>query len=79
MPMKKVMVYSTPTCPNCTMARSFLDSHDVPYQSFNVAEDKAALEEMIRKSGGMSVPVIEVDGEIVIGFDQVALREKLGR
>ena len=78
MAVNKVMVYSTQTCPNCKMAKSFLDSHEVPYQSFNVAEDKAALEEMIQKSGGMSVPVIEVDGEIVVGFDQVALKEKLG-
>lgn len=60
------------------MTKSFLEANNVPYQDFNVAEDKVAREEMINKSGSMSVPVIEVDGDVVIGFDEGELKEKLG-
>ena len=60
------------------MTKSFLDANNIPYQDLNVAEDKAAREEMISKSGAMAVPVIEIDGEFVIGFDKAQLKEKLG-
>jgi len=55
-----------------------LDANNIPYQDLNVAEDKAAREEMVNKSGQMSVPAIEINGEFVIGFDQAQLKEKLG-
>lgn len=60
------------------MTKSFLDVNNIPYQDLNVAEDKAAREEMIAKSGQMSVPVIDIDGELVIGFDEPQLKQKLG-
>ena len=60
------------------MAKKFLETNRIPYQDLNVAEDKAVLEEMIHKSGQMGVPVIEVDGEFVVGFNQTWLKEKLG-
>ncbi|MEE8372365.1 MAG: glutaredoxin family protein [Dehalococcoidia bacterium] len=60
------------------MAKSFLDSNGIPYQDLNVAEDRAAREEMVKKSGQMSVPVIDVDGEMLVGYDEIVLREKLG-
>jgi glutaredoxin len=60
------------------MAKSFLDANNIPYQDLNVAEDKAAREEMISKSGAMAVPVIEIDGEILVGFNEAQLKEKLG-
>jgi len=60
------------------MAKSFLDANNIPYQELNVAEDKAAREEMISKSGAMAVPVIEIDGEILVGFNEAQLKEKLG-
>jgi len=60
------------------MTKSFLDANNIPYQDLNVAEDKAAREEMIAKSGQMSVPVIDIDGELVIGFDEPQLKQKLG-
>jgi len=60
------------------MTKSFLDANNIPYQDLNVAEDKAAREEMVNKSGQMSVPAIEINGEFVIGFDQAQLKEKLG-
>jgi len=60
------------------MAKSFLDANGIPYQDFNVAEDKAAREEMVSKSGQMAVPAIDIGGEFVIGFDEALLKEKLG-
>ena len=60
------------------MAKSFLDANNIPYQDLNVAEDKAAREELVSKSGQMTVPVIDINGELVIGFDQAKLKERLG-
>jgi glutaredoxin len=60
------------------MAKSFLESNNVPYKELNVAEDKVARDEMIRKSGRMVVPIIEIDGEVFIGFNQAELKKKLG-
>jgi glutaredoxin len=55
-----------------------LDQNRIRYQDLNVAEDKKAREEMIKKSGQMGVPVLEIDGDIVIGFNPQQLKEKLG-
>jgi len=55
-----------------------LDANNIPYQDLNVAEDKAAREELVSKSGQMTVPVIDINGELVIGFDQAKLKERLG-
>ena len=74
---KEVKVYSTPTCPYCRMTRKFLEENSVAYTDFNVADDKTARDEMISRSGQMGVPVIMIDGEAVIGFDQASLKEKL--
>ena len=60
------------------MARSFLDTNNISYQDFDVASDKEARKEMVAKSGQMAVPAIEIDGEFIIGFDESALKEKLG-
>jgi glutaredoxin 3 len=78
MSAKEVKVYSTPTCPYCKMAKKFLEDNGIKYQDLNVAEDKAARDEMINKSGQMGVPVIDIDGELILGFDQAQLKEKLG-
>ncbi len=74
----EVKIYTTPTCPYCTRAKKFLDDSAVKYQEFNVAEDKAARDEMRNKCNSMTVPTICIDGEILVGFDEAALREKLG-
>lgn len=65
-----VRVFSTKLCPHCISLKEFLRTHDVGFEDIDVSEDKEALEEMIMKSGQMGVPVIEVDGEIVVGFDK---------
>lgn len=76
--MPKVIIYTTPTCVYCKMAKEFFLKHNVQYEEKNVASDAEAREHMIQKSGQMGVPVIEVDGEIIIGFDQPRLKETLG-
>ena len=77
MSTKTVKVYSTPTCPWCKKTKSFLDDNGIAYEDLNVASDKAAREEMVHKTGQMGVPVIIVDGEIVIGFNQAQLDKLL--
>jgi len=77
MAAKEVKVYSTPTCPWCKKAKQFLDANKVTYQDFNVAQDRAARDEMVKKSSQTAVPVIIIDGEIVVGFNEPTLKTKL--
>lgn len=78
MSAKEVKVYSTPTCPWCKKVKKFLDDNGIKYQDFNVAEDKAARDEMISKAHQLSVPTTFIDGEVVVGFNEKLLKEKLG-
>ena len=68
--MSNVIIYSTPTCVYCRMAKDFFQKNGVKYQEFNVAADEKAREDMFNKSHQMGVPVIDVDGTIIIGFDK---------
>jgi len=70
---KKVVVYSTPTCPYCKRAKDYLSRKGIPFVDHNVAQDRDAAKEMIQKSGQMGVPVITIDGEVVVGFNQTLL------
>ena len=72
-----VKVYSTTTCPYCVMAKKFLSAHNIEYQDINVGEDKAAADEMIEKSGQRGVPVLDINGTIIIGFDMGAIKQAL--
>ncbi len=69
----EVTVYSTTTCPYCVLAKDFLKKKGVAYKDVNVSVDEKAAQEMIEKSGQMGVPVIDVDGEIIVGFDKARL------
>ena len=75
---KQVTVYSTPTCPFCIRAKQFLKDGAVAFTDIDVSRDHAKAQEMINKSGQMGAPVIEIDGEIVVGFDKEKLKELLG-
>jgi glutaredoxin-like YruB-family protein len=75
--MQKVIIYTTPSCPYCQMAKAFFKEHNVSYEEKDVSVDEKAVEEMIHKSGQLGVPVIDIDGQIVIGFDKEALSELL--
>ena len=73
-----VIIYTTPTCVYCKMAKDFFKKNDIAYEEKDVAVDVAARETMLTKSGQMGVPVIEAGGKIIIGFDQARIREALG-
>ena len=68
--MPKVRVFSTPSCPYCVTLKEFLKEHQVEFESVNVAEDAQAREEMIKKTGQMEAPIVEIDGEVIIGFNK---------
>ena len=76
--MKAVTIYSTPTCHFCQLAKEFFKENNIEYTDHNVAEDEAKRAEMIEKSGQMSVPVIFVGDEMIIGFDEGKLKTALG-
>ena len=76
--MKKITIYSTPTCVYCNMAKNFFKSNGAEYTEYNVATDLSKRKEMIDKTGQMGVPVIDVDGEVVVGFDEAKLGTLIG-
>ncbi len=75
--MPKVIIYTTPSCVYCKMAKEFFKKNNVEYTEHNVAQDDRAREEMIKKSRQLGVPVIDIDGEIFVGFDQSGLKKAL--
>jgi glutaredoxin 3 len=75
---KAVTVYSTPTCPFCIRAKQYLKENNIQFTDYNVGADEAKAQEMIKKSDQMGVPVIDIDGTIVVGFDKDKIKEALG-
>ncbi len=75
---KKVTVYSTATCPYCIRAKQFLSENNIPFENFDVSTNQEKAEEMIQKSGQMGVPVLDIGGEIIVGFDKNRIKEALG-
>jgi len=75
---KKVTIYSTPTCPFCIRAKQFLKDNGILFEDIDVSSDQAKAQEMIKKSGQMGVPVIDIDGELIVGFDKEKIKEALG-
>ncbi len=75
--MKVITIYTTPTCHFCHGAKAFFKEHSIAYTEKDVSGDPVARAEMVSKSGQMGVPVIDIDGKIVAGFDEPKLRELL--
>lgn len=75
---KKVKIYSTPTCPYCIRAKQFLKDNSVEFEDIDVSTNDTAAEEMIERSGQMGVPVLDIDGEIIVGFDKAKIVKALG-
>lgn len=73
---RKIVIYSTPTCHYCTMAKNYFTKMGAQYEDINVGIDRVAAQEMVKKSGQMGVPVIDIDGQIIVGF-QPDVFEKL--
>jgi glutaredoxin-like YruB-family protein len=72
----KVIIYSTSTCPWCDVAKDFFKKNKVAFQEINVEKDKKAAAEIMKKSGG-AVPVIEIDGKMIIGFNETEIKKAL--
>ena len=78
MAQKKVLIYSTPTCPFCHQTKDYLKEKKIVFTDFDVSADSAKAQEMIDKSGQMGVPVLDIEGKIIVGFDKEAIDKELG-
>jgi len=65
-----VKVFTTPACPHCFVLKQFLEENKIDFEEIDVSRDKKVLQELIKKTGQMEVPVLEIEGEIVVGFDK---------
>lgn len=74
---KRVIVYTTPTCPHCTTLKNYLKELKIPFKDVNVAQDQKMAEAMVKKSGQQGVPQIEINGRIVVGFNKAKIDELL--
>jgi glutaredoxin-like YruB-family protein len=74
----KVIVFSTPTCSFCNAAKSYLRQKGVKFKDVDVSKDAAAARDMVRRSGQQGVPVIDIGGKVVIGFDRAKINQLLG-
>lgn len=73
----QIKIYSTLNCPYCVMVKDFFKSKGLEYQDINVADDQNAFQEMVKKSGQMGVPVIDIDGNIIVGFNRPEIEKLL--
>jgi glutaredoxin-like YruB-family protein len=76
--MKKVKIYSLPTCPYCIKAKAFLRDNGIEFEDFDVSADREQALKVIELSGQRGVPVLDIEGQIVTGFDQAKIKELLG-
>jgi len=75
---KSVKIYSTSTCPWCMRVKQFLNENNINFENYDVSSDQTKAEEMIQKSGQMGVPVLDIEGEIIVGFDKDRIKQALG-
>lgn len=75
--MKSIKIYSTPTCVYCKMAKEYFKSKNITYTEVNVAENETELNEMVQKSGQMGVPVIDIGGTVMVGFNKPEIEKAL--
>ena len=75
---KKVKIYSTPACPYCIRTKQFLKDNNVVFEDVDVSLNQTAAEEMVSKSGQMGVPILDIEGEIIVGFDKERIKQALG-
>jgi len=74
---QNVTIYTTPSCPYCNAAKDYFDENDISYTDYDVSENRKKAKEMIEKSGQRGTPVIDIDGEIVVGFNEEKLQSLL--
>jgi len=74
-----VIIYTTPSCGYCTMAKNWFKENRIKYTEYNVARDMKKADEMLKKSGQMGVPVLDVNGKVIVGFDKNKIESALRR
>ncbi len=74
---KNVKIYSTPTCPYCIRAKQFLKDNNIEFEDVDVSTNPDKAQEIVDKSGQMGVPVLDIEGQIIIGFDKEAIQKVL--
>ena len=74
-----VSIYTTPTCSYCTMAKNYFRENGIRFTEYNVAQDLRRADEMVRKSGQMGVPVLDINGRIIVGFNKPQIEQALRR
>lgn len=74
-----IKIYSTPTCPYCKLVKDYFKEKGIKFSDIDVASDAAAANEMVKASGQMGVPVIDIDGEIIVGWNKSALEEAIAK
>jgi len=67
---KKVTIYTTPSCPHCSTAKRYFKDLGIPFKNYDVSKNKQAAEKMVKKTGQMGVPVIEIGNQIIVGFNK---------
>lgn len=77
-PQPKVIIFSTPTCSFCNAAKSYLRQRGVKFRDVDVSRDAAAARDLVRRTGQQGVPVLDIGGKIVIGFDRPKINQLLG-
>ncbi len=75
---KKVRVYSTPTCPYCIKAKQFLKESNINFENIDISANQEQVQEMVKISGQTGVPVLDIEGEIIVGFDKDRITKALG-
>jgi len=73
----KIKVYSTPSCPYCVAVKEFLDENKVEFEDIDISQDEESIKMIVEKTGQMGVPVVDIDGELIIGFNRQKIVELL--
>lgn len=74
----RIIVFTTPTCRFCRATKRYLRERGIPFKEVDVSRDPAAARDMVRRSGQSGVPVIDIGGKIVVGFDRAKIDRLLG-
>ena len=77
--MAKILIYSTPTCPYCVMVKQYLKDKNISFEDYDVSTNEGKAMEMIKKSGQQGVPVLDIDGKIIIGFNRAEIDAALNK
>ncbi len=74
-----IIIYSTPTCPYCVIAKQYFKNEKIAFTDFDVSKNQEKAQEMIKISGQMGVPVIKIDDKVILGFDQEKIEKIIGQ